>query len=1035
MRTRATWPFLVVAALLGCATLLDFVPPSWRARAQETTAPATQQRLVEDILIEGNRRLRDEDILYHIQTRAGDPYNEEQVQRDLQALLNLPFFDKTETRVAREDGPRGGVRVIFYVTELPIIRDLTFKGLSSIGEADVLKAFREQRAGVSKETAFDPVKVNSSKRIIKELLAQKGHPNATIDAQVEEISQTSVAITFDVDEGDRVRVVEIDFEGNQVFSDGELRGAMKLVKEAGLISRFKGEDILHTEKLEYDLKANVVNHMRSKGYLEARTLEPRVEGIGQRRTGFPVLPLPLLSSKDEALRVTVPVVEGKLYRLGDIKIEGNSIFSEQDIRSVIGLQQGDVANGFRLNKALNEDIKKLYGRAGFIQYFAEFEPTFKDNPQKPTEGVADFTITITEGKQFSLRRLEFLGNTFTRDNVLRREVAVNEGDIFDQTLWEFSVLRLNQVGFFDPIDKDKDAEFRTDEEVGTVDINLRVSERGRNQIAFNGGLSGIGGSFFGLEYSTNNLLGRGESLSFQFAVGNRQRSFLFSFTEPYVRDRPVSVGFSIFAESRKFFGEGTFLSQNIDAITGLVGNQQDLLTVSDENLFTQNTAGISLFASSPLSEFYRPRSRRMTEIVRATRIGLSYSISRSSIEDPPVNEQNDPNTFIPQVFEQPNIMTSRLTPSLVYDTRNGSIDPTNGKQLSAQLAFAGLGGDVRTYQPTISYMQFIPVRRKRSENPEVFGFRLIAGHARSFGITSAVEAAQRSSLSFINGVPIYERFFVGDEFSIRGYDVRSIGPIVPLEVFITSQDVRVSAAPTGAVEPLPNISQRLNTQIQTLGTFTGSGGTNSLLLSRTFRLIGGDTQLLGNFEYRVPIFGPLQIAAFADIGTAFNLSNGADQEFSTDFLPDQTFLPLQGFLSLGQLVTLKNPQLQLLPLTGGLVIRGDRLVTKEEFVNAQRGPTDPFTGLPIGMQAVYVRATPSTETPNAGVQTNTVARLSQARLASIGDYRTSVGLEARIQLPVVNVPFRLIYAFNPNARTEFIREKRSLFRFSIGRTF
>lgn len=1034
MRTRATRFFLVVAALVGCCALLDFAPFPWTAHAQEQQQ-APQQRLVERVDIEGNRRLRDEDILYHIQTREGDVFNQEQVRRDVQALLNLPFFDKTETRVSTLDGPRGGFIVIFTVKELPIVRDLTFKGLSSIGEADVLKEFREKRIGVSKETAYDPVKVNNAKRIIKELLAQKGHPNATIDAQIEEISETSVAVTFDVDEGDRVRVVEIDFEGNQVFSDGELRGAMKLVKEAGLITRFKGEDILHLDKLEYDLKVNVINHMRSKGYLEARTLEPKVEGLGERRTGFPVLPLPLLSSVDEALRVTIPVIEGKLYRLGEIKIEGNSIYSEQDIRAVIGLKPGDVANGFRLNKALNEDIKKLYGRAGFIQYLAEFEPSFKDNPQKPGEGIADFTITITEGKQFRLRRLEFLGNTFTRDNVLRREVAVNEGDTFDQTLWEFSVLRLNQLGYFDPIDKDKDAEFRTDEEVGDVDINLRVAERGRNQISFNGGLSGIGGSFFGLEYSTNNLLGRGESLSFQFAVGNRQRSFLFSFTEPYIRDRPISVGFSLFAESRKFFGEGTFLSQNIDALTGAFGTQQDLLTVSDENLFTQNTAGGSLFASSPLSEFYRPRTRNLVEIVRATRIGLSYSLSQSSIEDPPINEQNDPNTFIPRVFAQPNILTSRVTPSLVYDTRNGSIDPTNGRQVSMQFAFAGLGGDVRTYQPTVSYMQFIPVRRKTSENPEVFGFRLIAGHVGSFGVTPAIRAAQQSSLSFVDGVPIYERFFVGDEFSIRGYDVRSIGPIVPLEVFITSRDVRVSAVPTGDVEALPSISDRLRQQLITLGTFTGSGGANSLQLSRTFRLIGGDTQLLGNFEYRVPIFGPLQVAAFADIGTAFNLRNPADQEFSTDFLADQTFLPLQGFTGLSQLVSIKNSQLAVAPLTGGLIIRGDRLVTKEEFVNAQRGPFDPFTLLPIGMQAVYLRATPSTATPNAGVQTNTVARLSQAQLSKIGDYRSSIGLEARIQLPVVNVPFRLIYAFNPNARTEFIREKRSLFRFSIGRTF
>ena len=1024
-----------MAALAGCLMLLDMARPLVRAHAQGQQA-ATPQRLVESVEVEGNRRLRDEDVLYHIQTRAGDPYNPEQVQRDLQALLDLPFFDKTETRVATQDGPRGGVNVIFYVTELPIVRDLTFKGLKSVGEADVLKAFREQRVGVSKETTFDPVKLNNAKRVIKELLAEKGHPNAVINIDTEQISQTSVGLTFNVDEGDRVRVVEIAFEGNQHFSDGELRGAMKLVREAGIITRFKGQDILHLEKLDYDLNKNVRDYMRSKGYLEARFGEPRIEGLGPKRTGFPILPLPIISSTDEGLRVTVPVTEGKLYRLGEIKIEGNSIYSEDVIRQVIGLKPGEIANGARIGKALYEDLKKLYGRSGFIQYEPEITPELKPNPQKPDEGIADFTITITEGKQFTLRRLEFAGNTFTRDNVLRREVAVNEGDIFDQTLWEFSVLKLNQLGFFDPINKDTDAEFRQSEETGEVDINLRVNERGRNQIAFNGGLSGIGGSFFGLDYSTNNLLGRGESLSFQFSFGNRQKSVLFSFTEPYVKDRPISVGFSLYTESRKFFGEGTILSQNINALTGAFGTTQDFLTTSEENLFTQNTTGGSLFATAPLSEFWRPRSRRLVEISRASRIGLSYSISRSSVKDPPVNQQNNPSTFIPVIFAQPNIITSRVTPSLVYDTRNGTIDPTNGKQVAISVALAGLGGDVRTLEPTMSYIQFMPVRRKRSANPEVFGFRLVAGHVRSFGLTSKIRDAQSSSLSFIGGVPIYERFFLGDEFTIRGYNVRSISPIAPLDVFVTSRNVAVSATPTGDLVPAAGISTTLRDQLTRLGTFTGPAGTNSVQISRDFRFLGGDTQLLGNFEYRVPIFGPVSIAAFADIGSAFNLSTNQDQIFSTQFLADQPFLGSVGGLT--ELVVRRNPQLAISPSSNffdaatlsplrGLLVQGDRLLTKEEFALLQRvGPLDPLNNLPFGVQTLFLRGE---------AQTNTLARISQSLFSKIGDYRSSVGAELRIQMPVINVPFRFIYAYNPNARNSLVIEKKSLFRFSIGRTF
>src|SRR5258705_6229851 len=157
------------------------------------------------------------------------------------------------------------------------------------------------------------------------MLAAKGHPNATIAESKENVSATSVAITFQITEGPRVRVAQIEFEGSKVFKSGKLRDQMKYVKEAGLISRFKDQDILDRQKLEFDLH-KVDNYMRSKGYLQARHGEPRVVGVGPRRTGFPILPLPFLSSTDEGLRVTVPIIEGRVYRIGEMKIEGNSIY-------------------------------------------------------------------------------------------------------------------------------------------------------------------------------------------------------------------------------------------------------------------------------------------------------------------------------------------------------------------------------------------------------------------------------------------------------------------------------------------------------------------------------------------------------------------------------------------------------------------------------------------------------------------------------------------------------------------------------------
>jgi outer membrane protein insertion porin family len=1009
------------------------------------------QRLVESVDITGNRRLREDDILYYVQTRPGDPYNEQQIQRDLQTILGLGFFDKTATRVLTEEGSRGGVNVIFEVKELPIIRDLQFEGLKSVPESDVLKTFRERRVGVSKESIYDPVKARNAVRVLKELLAAHGHPNATIEERRDEVSATSTALTFVINEGKRVRVVEIQFEGNTVFSDGKLRGAMKLVKEAGLITRFKGQDILDREKLEFDLR-HVDNYMRSKGYLQARHGEPRVESIGPRRTGFPILPLPLLSSVDEGLRVTVPIIEGRIYRIGEMKIEGNSIFSEEIIRSIIGLNKGDVANGERIGKALFENLKKYYGQQGFIEYTAEPTPTFKDNPQKPDEGIVDFVITIEEGKQFSLRRLEFIGNTFTRDNVLRREVLLNEGDIYNQTAWEYSIIKLNQLGYFDPIDKDKDADFKTNEEEANVEINLKVSERGRQQISFNGGLSGIGGSFFGLEYSTNNLLGRGEILSLNLSAGNRQKYLQFSFTEPYIKNRPITAGFSLFGYTQKFFGEGTFLSQNVAAQQGLSGSTFDFLNVSEENLFTRTSYGGSIFASAPLSEFYR--KRRFTQF---SRIGASYQFSTSSVKDPAVNQgttcgtggntsvSNNPQ-FIPVIYCQPNIITSRGTLSFAYDTRNASVDPTTGREFSLQIAVAGLGGDVRTYQPTLSYTQFFPMRRKKSDHPEVFGFRILAGTVGSFAETAKVRNS--NSLAFIDGVPIFERFFLGDEFSIRGYNVRSISPLAPFQVFVTSKDVVVASNATGSPQKIEGVAP----SAVNVGVFTGVSGINVAQVSRFFNPIGADSQVLGNFEYRIPVIGnTVQLAGFADIGSAFNIRSKRDQLINSNFLDDDPFLrtvgsfpcprsPI-GFATAGLsslAACVADTDLAVVGILGptpSLVLRDTRLVTTAELDNAIRnGVIDTATGLPFGFQQAFLRGQ---------VQTNTVARISQSIFSKFGDYRASLGMEVRVQVPVINVPFRLIFAYNPRARADqFIdgfpfvfNEKKKVIRFSVGRTF
>ncbi|HLA95048.1 MAG TPA: outer membrane protein assembly factor BamA [Pyrinomonadaceae bacterium] len=1006
------------------------------SKASEAVNTAFQQQIVETVDVQGNRRLRDDDLLYYIKTRPGDVYDPAALERDLKELLSLNFFDKTSTRVLTTEGVRGGVNVIFEVREWPIIRDLQFTGMKAVPESDILKEFREKRVGVSKEAIYDPVKARNATRILRELLAGKGYPNATVNVKEEEVSATSIGVTFEVEQGNRSRIIEIDFVGNEHFKDGELRGALTLVKETGLISRVKGMDILDLRKLQYDLGKNVGGYMRSKGYFQARIGDPEVVGLGLKRTDFiPLitLPLPLISSKDDTLKIIIPVTEGRLFRVGELKVEGNSIFSEQQILAYVGLKTGEIADGKRLQDAVYENMSKLYGSQGFVEFTAEYEPEFKDSPTNPNEGIVDIKIVIEEGKQFTLRRLEFTGNTFTRDRVLRREFLLNEGDIYNQNYLEISVARLNQTQYFDPIDKDQDVERRTDEEQGDVDLNVKVREKGRQQISFNGAAGGLGGSSFGLEYSTNNLAGRGEILSFQVGIGNRQQSLQFTYQEPYFRDRPISVGFSLFASRYRFFGEGTFLTQNQSLLDELTFDPLAQVTVDESNLFTQSTYGANVFMTAPLSEIFF-KKRRFTQF---SRVGLTYQVSATTITDPPVNELEDPASRIPVIYAIPNIITSRITGSFVYDTRQpaaNGIDTLSGTSLSFTAALAGLGGDVRTYQPNVSYSQFIPIRRKKSKNPEVFAFRIQAGTIGAFAITDAIRNA--NSIAYVGGVPVYERYYLGSENDIRGYNSRSIGPVAPFDTYVTSRNVSVATNPSGTpVAPtgfpvFPDGTTILD-EIKTIGNVTGFDGSNPALLSRNYRFIGGDTQLLANLEYRIPIFGPATMAVFADVGSVFNLRKTGTQVINSEFLDDDRLIGAGRLTALG---LINAPALE--SLFGSILYYNNRVLTKSEFRNLFCGGNR-FgcpTSLPAGIDQFYLRGE---------VQQNSLLRVDDAAFTKLSDFKASVGIEFRVQVPIVNVPFRLIYYYNPNGKfgvTEelpgiFLPGKRNGFRFTVGRTF
>src|SRR5262249_2271807 len=498
---------------------------------------------------------------------------------------------------------------------------------------------------------------NGARRAMMELLSEKGYPEATVDIEVAEISATSIVVVFSVNEGERVRIKEIVFTGSHSgFSQRRLRSAMKLVKEAGLLSSFTSKDIYFKDKLLEDLE-RVRFYLGMKGYLQAKVGDPQVAPAGIATNGFP-LPIPGMRKKGPGLKVIVPIEVGRRYRIAKVEEKGVSIFQPGVVTAVSRLKAGEYADAKVIQENVFKGIKDLYGTQGYIQASVDFIPKFIDKTEE--QGEIEVTLEVDEGRQFTLHRLEFIGNTATRDHVLRREVVINEGEPYNKRYWDLSILKLNQLGLFEEI-KEKDAITRTNDRDQTVDIDLQVKERGRQQLTFNGGVSGYAGSFIGIGYSTNNLLGYGQTLSFNFSGGNRQIYGSVGYTAPYLFGRPISFGIQLFAQRQQYFGN------SLNPV-----NQTDL-----DSLFTQETAGGSVELSAPLALF----TRRIRKYSGFTRVGISYYLATSRIKDPKVNTDNDTSNDIPVSYKGSRIITSRITPSIFYNSLNAAIDPTQGQSL------------------------------------------------------------------------------------------------------------------------------------------------------------------------------------------------------------------------------------------------------------------------------------------------------------------------------------------------------------------
>ena len=803
------------------------------------------------------------------------PYDdaaEKVITEDFRRLWDTKFLDNLFIDVTDYKFPNGtvGKIVTYHMEERQRVKIVDYIGSKKVETSKIDEKLKDANAQIRLDTFIDPALVRKVQGIVQDMLREKGFQFATVTPEIQEISggPKLVHLTFHMDEGPKVEIRRIDFLGNRAFADGELKKQLKDTKDnAGFedfghlwtwISGALADRSYKEAKFDEDAE-KLVSFYREHGYIKANVGVPELKVVsdsGDKKTRY--------------IELKIPVTEGERYKVGSFDVAGNTVVKTDYLKPIFKTEVGEFYSEKKIRKGM-EKAREVYGSAGYFEFTGFPDYKFRDDPSPidpaapaalaapepqaagKKAAVVDVTMRMVEGKQFFVNRLTFTGNTTTHDNVIRREMRLVEGAPFNTEALKFSVKRLNQLGYFKALEG-KPGEVDVQKTPGVdnkVDVKLKLEEQNRNQLTFGAGVSEFEGVFGQLSFQTANFLGRGESLTVSLQSGSRAQTYSVGFTEPFMFDRNMTFGAQLFRTNVRYVGQ-----------------------------FTQRTTGGVLTLGWPLGRgFTRMFTNYSYQRVRVSEIAEIYNNPLLLARNPFLRD-----SLLQGAGQNGERIISKVTPSIVYNTVDQPIFPTNGRRFTASVDLAGLGGNTNFYKPMVEGVWF-----KRQNNRMVFGMRAQVEYVRQFTGTQ-IE------------LPIFEKLFLGGEYSVRGFDIRTIGPSDPTTPYL---------------------------------------------------IVGGNKSLLFNFEEQFTIAGPVRAILFYDAG------------------------------------------------------------------QVQAGPTiqsNPFVD--IGQYNIY-------NVPGKGFAWD--------------DFKTSTGLEIRFFMPVLNVPFRLIFAYNPQRSgvydNQLRLQKGFQFRFAVGSTF
>lgn len=652
---------------------------------QDTTAKqdAPAEERISDIQIKGNSAISAATVLNKLKIKPGDVFDETALNKELKRLYATGYFADifVETEKRQE-----GVVVVFTVVEKPIIDKIEFSGNTKIRAPRL-----EKKITIRKGDLLDYHVLSKDVEEIKKYYVDQGYSQVGVEHKVDTSKETGRAtVTFVVNEGTERRIKTITFEGNKSIPSGELSKYMSTKTAWWFIRKGAYDD----DKFKADLD-RIKTLYRSKGFLDAEV---------SSKTEY--------SADGKFIYLIIVVNEGPLYKIGDITVQGNLVLNEKDIWKTIKIKK-DKAFDYQKIKDDIDNIRSLYYDKGYMNAEIDLRHRYNSNTDR-----MDIVIAIEAHEIVYVGKVNVIGNTKTKDKIVRREIRLYPGDRYDGQKLKKSKERIYNLGFFEDVYFET---VPTDEE-NVKNLNVTVKETKTGEFSFGGGYSSVDAFIGFVQIRQRNFdilnfptfTGSGQDLILRAEAGTARTTYVISWTDPWIFDFPYLFGFDAYRTEHKKYGESGYD-------------------------YDETRTGGSLRLGKDLTDEWHT--------------GLIYNLERVDLSDIPDTASGDLKE------EVGHNMISRVTWDLKYDTRDNIYSPTKGLITGLSLENAGgiIGGDksfVKGYLHGSFYHSII--------DQVVLELKGRGGMANSYGSS--------------HKVPIYERFFAGGATTVRGYNERGIGP-------------------------------------------------------------------------------------------------------------------------------------------------------------------------------------------------------------------------------------------------------------------